>query len=113
MKVLVVGAAGKTGRLVVDRALAAGHSVKALVHDTETLVEHPFAEGVQIVQGDVHDPATVRTRGDRMRCRYRYAWRQEALSEDRSGVERRSRRSGCDERRRSEAAGRHLGAGRG
>ena len=61
MKVLVLGAAGKTGRLVVDRALAAGHSVKALVHDTEALVEHPFAEGVQIVQGDVHDPATVRT----------------------------------------------------
>ena len=61
MKVLVIGAAGKTGRLVVDRALAAGHSVKALVHDTETLAEHPFAEGVQIVQGDVHDRATVQT----------------------------------------------------
>ena len=61
MKVLVIGAAGKTGRLVVDRALAAGHSVKALVHDTEALAEHPFAEGVQIVQGDVHDSATMRT----------------------------------------------------
>ena len=61
MKVLVIGAAGKTGRLVVDRALAAGYSVKALVHDTEALVEHPFAEGVQIVQGDVHDPAAVLT----------------------------------------------------
>ena len=60
MKVLVIGAAGKTGRLIVDKALAAGHSVKALVHDTEVLVEHPFAEGVQIVQGDVHDAATVR-----------------------------------------------------
>jgi uncharacterized protein YbjT (DUF2867 family) len=59
MKVLVIGAAGKTGRLVIDRALAAGYSVKALVHDTEALVEHPFAEGVQIVQGDVHDPKTV------------------------------------------------------
>lgn len=61
MKVLVIGAAGKTGRLVVDRALAAGYSVKALVHNTDALAEHPFAEGVQIVQGDVHDPATVRT----------------------------------------------------
>jgi uncharacterized protein YbjT (DUF2867 family) len=59
MKVLVIGAAGKTGRLVIDRALVAGYSVKALVHDTEALVEHPFAEGVQIVQGDVHDPKTV------------------------------------------------------
>ena len=60
MKVLVIGAAGKTGRLVVDRALAAGHSVKTLVHDTEALASHPFAEGVQIVQGDVHDPDAVR-----------------------------------------------------
>ena len=60
MKVLVIGAAGKTGRLVVDLALAAGHSVKALVHDTETLAEKPLGDGVQIVQGDVHDPETVR-----------------------------------------------------
>ncbi len=59
MKVLVIGAAGKTGRLVVDFALAAGHSVKALVHDTESLANKPLAEGVQIVQGDVHDRATV------------------------------------------------------
>lgn len=60
MKVLVIGAAGKTGRLVVDRALAAGHSVKALVHDTAALAEAPFSDGVQIVQGDVHDAGTVR-----------------------------------------------------
>lgn len=60
MKVLVIGAAGKTGRLVVDRALAAGHSVKALVHDTATLADAPLSDGVHIVQGDVHDAATVR-----------------------------------------------------
>lgn len=60
MKVLVIGAAGKTGRLVVDRSLAAGHSVKALVHDTESLEKTPFAEGVHLVQGDVHDAETVR-----------------------------------------------------
>lgn len=59
MKVLVIGAAGKTGRLIVDRALASGYSVKALVHDTESLVDHPLADGVQIVQGDIHDAATV------------------------------------------------------
>lgn len=60
MKVLVIGAGGKTGRLVVDRALAAGYSVKALVHDTEPLAGHPLAEGVQVIQGDVHDAETVR-----------------------------------------------------
>lgn len=61
MKVLVIGAAGKTGRLIVDDALRAGHSVKALVHDTEPLSEHPLGDGVQIIQGDVHDATTVRT----------------------------------------------------
>ena len=59
MKVLVIGAAGKTGRLVVDRALAAGYSVKALVHDTAVLADAPFSDGVQITQGDVHDAGTV------------------------------------------------------
>lgn len=64
MKVLVIGAGGKTGRLIVDCALAAGHSVKALVHDTASLAEKPMSDGVQIVQGDVHDLATV---GDAVR----------------------------------------------
>lgn len=35
MKILVVGAAGKTGRLVVDQALQAGHDVTALVHSAD------------------------------------------------------------------------------
>lgn len=61
MKILVLGAAGKTGRLVVDRALAAGYSVKALVHDTAVLDNAPLSDGVQIVQGDVHDAGTVQT----------------------------------------------------
>ncbi len=60
MKVLVIGAAGKTGRLVVDRALAKGYSVKALIHDTDALAEAPLSDGVHIVQGDVHDARTVR-----------------------------------------------------
>lgn len=60
MKVLVIGAAGKTGRLVIDRALAAGYSVKALVHDTAPLAEAPLSDGVQLIQGDVHDLGTVR-----------------------------------------------------
>ena len=35
MKVLVIGAAGKSGRAVVEQALAAGHDVTAFVHKTE------------------------------------------------------------------------------
>jgi putative NADH-flavin reductase len=33
MKVVVVGAAGKTGRAVVSQAKAAGHAVTAFVHN--------------------------------------------------------------------------------
>lgn len=33
MKVLIVGAAGKTGRAVVDRAVTEGHEVTAFVHN--------------------------------------------------------------------------------
>ena len=35
MKVLVIGAAGRTGRAVVEKAVAAGHVVKAFVRKAE------------------------------------------------------------------------------
>lgn len=56
MKVLVIGAGGKSGQLVVERALAAGHSVTALVHDAAS---YKAPAGVQVVAGDATDPATV------------------------------------------------------
>jgi uncharacterized protein YbjT (DUF2867 family) len=37
MNILVLGANGKTGRLVVEQALAAGHTVKAFVRDPSKL----------------------------------------------------------------------------
>ena len=55
MKVLVVGAAGKTGRAVVDRAKAAGHQVTAFVHDA-TGYDVP---GVRVYAGDAADPRAV------------------------------------------------------
>ena len=56
MKVIVFGAGGKTGALVVDRALAAGHSVTVFVHDTS---QQPRA-GVRVITGDAKDQAAVR-----------------------------------------------------
>ena len=55
MNVLVLGAAGRTGELVVKRALAAGHRVTAFVHD-HTYLE---AADVQTIVGDVEDAVTV------------------------------------------------------
>ena len=54
MKVLVVGAAGKTGRAVVEQAVKAGHDVTAFVH---TDGGYDVA-GVEVRAGDASD-ATV------------------------------------------------------
>ncbi len=57
MKVLVLGAGGKTGRAVVEQALAAGHKVTAFVRQADDLQ----VKGVRIFQGD----ATVRADVDK------------------------------------------------
>ncbi len=51
MNVLVVGAAGKTGQLVVEQALAAGHRVTAFVHRAAT---YPRTD-VRVVEGEATD----------------------------------------------------------
>lgn len=51
MKVLVIGATGRTGRLIVDAALGHGHDVTAFVHVTET----SFDPRVRVARGDVLD----------------------------------------------------------
>ncbi len=55
MKVLVIGAAGKTGRAVVERAVAAGHRVRAFVRRASEY-DHP---GVDVAEGDASDPAAM------------------------------------------------------
>ena len=57
MKVLVIGAGGKTGRLVVEQALAAGHTVTALVHEKKEDELYPAT--VNVVHGDVRNPSRL------------------------------------------------------
>lgn len=52
MKVLVLGATGKTGRAVVRQALEAGHDVTALVRSDG----HSLESGVTVRVGDALDP---------------------------------------------------------
>jgi putative NADH-flavin reductase len=57
MKLVVFGATGRTGRHVVAQALDAGHDVVAVARRPADLaVRH---DRLQILQGDVLDPATV------------------------------------------------------
>jgi putative NADH-flavin reductase len=53
MHICVFGAAGRTGRHIVDRALGHGHEVTAFVRETPLELEN--AEGVRVVRGDVLD----------------------------------------------------------
>ena len=54
MNVLIFGANGKTGKLVVEKALIAGHTVTAFLR---TSAEIP---NVRVVTGDASNPAAVR-----------------------------------------------------
>jgi uncharacterized protein YbjT (DUF2867 family) len=57
--VLVIGATGKSGALIVERLLADGYAVKALARDPATAAEK-VAKGAEIVKGDVRDAASLR-----------------------------------------------------
>lgn len=57
MNVVVFGATGSTGRLVVEAALSAGHLVTAFVRDRKRMpLTHPH---LRVVKGDVMDPTSV------------------------------------------------------
>lgn len=57
MKLAIFGASGRTGRPLVEQALAAGYSVTALVRDPAKL---PISnERLTIIQGDALDPQAV------------------------------------------------------
>ena len=56
MKVLVLGATGGTGRLIVEDALAKGHSVVALVRSKANA---PDLRGADVFEGDARDEAAL------------------------------------------------------
>jgi putative NADH-flavin reductase len=56
MKVLVLGATGGTGRLIVHDALQKGHSVVALVRSKARASDLP---GADIIEGDVRDQGAL------------------------------------------------------
>lgn len=59
MSVVVLGAAGRAGSAVVERALERGHSVTAFVRSPEKLGD--AAGRVDVIVGDALDEAAVRT----------------------------------------------------
>lgn len=57
MRITVIGASGRTGRLLVEQALGHGHEVTAFVRDAARLpITH---ERLTVVVGDARDPAAL------------------------------------------------------
>jgi nucleoside-diphosphate-sugar epimerase len=57
MRIVIFGANGRTGRLLVEQALAAGHDVTAV---TRRPVDFPIThDRLGVVEADVHDPEAV------------------------------------------------------
>lgn len=57
-KVLVAGATGRSGRLIVEELRTQGYAVRAFVRDADDAREL-FGNDVEIVTGDVTDPASI------------------------------------------------------
>lgn len=64
MNLLVVGAAGRTGRHIVDQALASGHLVTAFVRQPEGFGLHN--ERLTVTKGDVLDAGSVTSAMERV-----------------------------------------------
>jgi uncharacterized protein YbjT (DUF2867 family) len=57
MNLVVLGASGRTGRLVVEQALGAGHTITALVRSPEKLAMR--SSNFRLVTGEATDPSAV------------------------------------------------------
>ncbi|WP_159615909.1 SDR family oxidoreductase [Arthrobacter zhaoguopingii] len=58
--ILVTGATGYIGGRLVSRLLNEGHTVRVVVRTPEKLKDVPWAERVEVVQGDLQDPETMK-----------------------------------------------------
>lgn len=59
MKLAILGSTGFVGKVLVKKALEAGYQVRALARSPEKLGD--LRDGVEVVQGDMFDPATLQT----------------------------------------------------
>ena len=60
MKILVTGASGYIGGRLVPELLARGHEVRCLTRDKRKLEADPWRDQVEVIEGDVLDPGSLR-----------------------------------------------------
>jgi uncharacterized protein YbjT (DUF2867 family) len=59
VRVLVTGATGYIGGRLIPELLARGHEVRALARTPAKLADRPWRDQVEVVRGDVFDPASL------------------------------------------------------
>ena len=59
MQILVTGATGYIGGRLVPKLLEAGHDVRVLVRNPAKMLDVPWADQVEIMTGDLGEPATL------------------------------------------------------
>lgn len=57
--ILVLGASGYVGGRLVPELVRGGHHVRCLTRSADCLGDAPWADAVEIVAGDVLEPATL------------------------------------------------------
>jgi hypothetical protein len=100
MKVLVFGANGRTGGLVVAHAIAIGHDVSVLVR----LKGRSYSTGVRVIEGDALNARGCVARYGTPRCCSGVHWRNGSMATSDVGTRRDAKHRGCNERVRHSAA---------
>src|SRR5437899_2881799 len=59
LRILVTGATGYIGGRLIPRLLDAGHYVRVLVRNARRIEGRPWASRVEVVEGDLLEPATL------------------------------------------------------
>lgn len=70
MKVLVTGATGYIGGRLVPQLLEAGREVRVLVRDRDRIAGRPWATAVEVITGDVENPASLEAACEGMDAAY-------------------------------------------
>src|SRR5690348_29853 len=70
MRCLVTGATGYIGGRLAPRLLAAGHQVRCLSRSAARLRDAPWHDRVEVAEGDLTDPSSLRAALDRIEVAY-------------------------------------------
>jgi uncharacterized protein YbjT (DUF2867 family) len=87
MNVLVTGATGYVGGRLIPRLLERRHHVTVLVRDAQRVTDHPWAQHVRIIQGDLLEPQNLAPAFDNIDAAY-YLVHSMAAGHDFAAIDR-------------------------